>query len=130
MHSVLHYTVQPGDTLTLITISIRASAGVGVKDVIAANPQVNFDSLSENTLLKIPYYSAGGHFIYQTQKGDTTQSICEGLANTATLTVLDLINHNYAICKHKRTLDLSNLKVNQVLSIPYTPALNTVTVVP
>ena len=130
MHSVLHYTVQPGDTLTLITISIRASAGVGVKDVIAVNPEVNFDPLSENTLLKIPYYSAGGHFIYQTRIGDTTKSICEGLANTAKLTVLDLINHNYAISKHKKTLDLSKLKVNQVLSIPYTPALNTLTVAP
>ncbi|MBQ4851951.1 LysM peptidoglycan-binding domain-containing protein [Pseudoalteromonas sp. MMG013] len=130
MHTVLKYTVQPGDTLALITISIRASAGVKAKEVIKANPQVNVAFLSERTLLKIPYCCAGGHFIYQTRIGDSVTSICEGLANAASLTVLDLIDHNYAISKHKALLDLSKLKIDQVLSIPYSPALHDVTAIP
>ncbi|KAF7765025.1 hypothetical protein PCIT_b1152 [Pseudoalteromonas citrea] len=130
MHTVLKYTVQPGDTLALITISIRASAGVKAKEVIKANPHVNVALLSAHTLLKIPYCCAGGHFMYQTRTGDSVTSICEGLANAASLTVIDLINHNYAISKHKASLDLSKLKNDQVLSIPYSPALHVVTAIP
>ena len=124
MHSVLQYTVQPGDTLALITISIRASAGVSAADVVAANPSINFSRLAVKTRLKIPYRSAGGYFEYETHAGDDIASICNGLADAAGLTVLDVINHNYALSQHQSQLDLSKLEVGQILLIPYAPAFN------
>ncbi|WP_273048957.1 LysM domain-containing protein [Pseudoalteromonas sp.] len=130
MRTVLKYTVQPGDTIVLIALSIRACAGVSIADIVKANHGVELTPLPEHILIKIPYYLAGGHFEYQTRVGDSITSICEGLANAASLTVLDLINHNYAISKHKASLDLSKLNLNQVLSVPYSPALHVVTAIP
>lgn len=122
MRTVLKYTVQPGDTIVLIALSIRACAGVSIADIVKANHGVELTPLPEHILIKIPYYLAGGHFEYQTRVGDTLQSICNGLANASALTVLDLITHNEMINNVTGSPDFSYLTPDQVLLVPYTPA--------
>ncbi|MCO7189556.1 MULTISPECIES: LysM domain-containing protein [unclassified Pseudoalteromonas] len=116
MRTLLLYTVQPGDTLALISISLRASAGISPVDIERLNPTLLSEELPSETTIKIPYFKASGHFYYETMKGDTLHSICDALANVAGVTVMDLIEHN-------AHADLSKLKPGQVLMIPFTPKI-------
>ncbi|MCG7534154.1 LysM peptidoglycan-binding domain-containing protein [Pseudoalteromonas sp. OOF1S-7] len=120
MRTVLIYTIQPGDSLALISISLRASAGISPADIERLNPTLLSEELACETRIKIPYFKASGHFYYEIMKGDTLHSICDALANAAGVTVMDLIEHNaYA--------DLSKLQPGQSLLIPFSPKIRYMT---
>ncbi|MCF6438444.1 LysM peptidoglycan-binding domain-containing protein [Pseudoalteromonas luteoviolacea] len=120
MRTVLKYTIQPGDSLALISISLRACAGVTPIDIEHANPALLSQEIISGALIKVPYFKASGYLNYEVINGDTLESICEGLVNAAGVTVMDIIEHN----PHAH---LNQLTAGQVLLVPFVPRVGYMT---
>lgn len=113
MNTELIYTIQPGDTLTKIADAISACAGVTPEHVEQANTLTDPNNLQIGQLISIPFVLGVGDLPYTILSGDNYSNICSRLAQSAELSVADIIVANKGI-------EPSNLQVGQSLTIPST----------
>ncbi|WP_282130567.1 LysM peptidoglycan-binding domain-containing protein [Pseudoalteromonas aliena] len=123
MNIELIYTVQPGDTLSAITSSIQACAGVTINQVEQANPRLAPDALRIGELALIPYVEGSGHLVYTIRANDSFASICAHLTHCKYITENNILAANPG-------LQISTLQIGELLNIPAASSVSSVTLSP
>lgn len=104
------YTVQAGDSLSKIALTINAAKGLTVTAIEHANPTIEANNLQAGQVIAIPGYS-GKTLHYTVQAGDSLSSIVQNINAAAGVTYQQIEQANAGI-------DPNKIFVGQVLSIP------------
>lgn len=112
MDTVMHYTVQSGDTLSQIAASISAASGISWQQIADANPQIDPNKLQIGELIDIPSVNGSGRVLkYTILKGDTLSDIANSIEMCSGLTYQQILQDNPG-------MQANIIQVGQLIKIP------------